>query len=283
MVMEITFSCSIEDYISYSNWVATRNKSIFTQGWERLCVSFCSMACPLFCSLLTRDYRENQAVWKIFAAWAGVMFVANLLLFQPEKKRLEKWIRAAYRGGGECGHFCTKTVRLLDGSVWLKTDSGETTFSYRGVTGIIETPTHLVIKRGPEAYIIPRSKIESGDLAEFLAHLRAHILTAGAQLEPEITDLRGRPIGKFDAVARLVAIILTGVASAWAILVFTLMAAHDFLRDTRLGFLVATIDRLAQFPSQTTFDIAPLGLAFGWVLPGLIATMIFTKLRGHKF
>lgn len=174
--MEIGYSCSVDDYVSYYLWTRLQNKSAIARYWERSRVALSSAALPLLGALLTKDDLGNQNIWRLCASIAAVMFVIYFFWFpQSVSRSIANWTRSAYQGKGGINYLGKKTVRLLETSLWLKTQASESTTGYAAITSIVETSTHIFIMYGPSAQIIPRAKIESGDLVQFIIELRKHL------------------------------------------------------------------------------------------------------------
>lgn len=191
--MEITFSCSEDDYIACLKWQRFPQGRNFSYWFTRLWLSAGAMWLPLLLALLARGSLQDQSVWKICLIFAGLMFLLQFIICEPETT-LARWVRTAYRGREGYGHFGKRTFRLLDKHMLSTSDVGEGTVDYWSLTKIGETATHIFIMQGPSGHIIPKASVVEGSLELFITQLKERIAVAeAARPAADVTEAKPAP------------------------------------------------------------------------------------------
>ncbi|MCC7035817.1 MAG: hypothetical protein IT560_00755 [Alphaproteobacteria bacterium] len=172
--MKIEYSSSLEDLIAYHELLLESDlKDKNDQRLGAFMLSAIAVALIAFSFDVTKGLSE-PVKWSIrliaisFFVWQGL----------PSKKvkvaRKEKFYRDYYQGKNSVGIWGKFSIELLQDTLRVSSEGCDSIYQRFRITEIIDHPDYAIIKMGLAArYVIPRAKIESGNLEELLQNLQS--------------------------------------------------------------------------------------------------------------
>ena len=116
-------------------------------------------------------YRDHSAIPYL---WFGVLGGAYLLYFFKRAPTVsKKQVARLYPENDNRGVLCEHTLELNVSGVVETTNAGEQKTKFAGIHKLVDSADHAFIFIGTQmAHVIPKSKVLSGDLNEFMAKLK---------------------------------------------------------------------------------------------------------------
>ena len=169
--MRITYSSSLEDHIAFTDWLAESQPGYRRSFWAMRLLTPLILLSPTI--VIASTAPQDTASYPI-AALAAALGIYIFATYPTKlKARRERCVRALYDGKKGQAIFCQHTLEIVNDTIKETTDFGNADLKISIINDIIETPTHVFIMlSGNGAYVIPRSKIEDGDVIAFAAALQ---------------------------------------------------------------------------------------------------------------
>lgn|SRR5260370_13665806 len=173
--MKLVYSSSLDDLIAFDQWLIPTQRGYAKRFWfSRISETLRFILPFLIADLFIKDVR-----YVISVSVAGLIVGVYIFITYPRRLKAsrEKCIRNLYVGDqGQGSIFGRHAVEITDNSFTEKTELGETTQKFSAIIGIEEIQGYIFIMLGPSlGWVIPRNKIEEGDLDQFTAELRNHL------------------------------------------------------------------------------------------------------------
>jgi hypothetical protein len=116
-------------------------------------------------------YRDHSAIPYLWFGITGSAF--QLYFFRRSPSVSRKQIERLYPQQDNRGVLCEHTVELTEAGVVETTNTGEQKTVFAGILRIVDSDNHAFIFIGSQmAYVIPKSKVTSGDFNSFMTRLK---------------------------------------------------------------------------------------------------------------
>lgn len=172
---------SIEYQVMIDDMVALNDQLVQGQAafrrlskWPRFWMWAMSV---LFGLYVLAAVRAENVFWTVVASLVAVYFaIAGARLPQRMRSASNTAVRKMYEQGDNPASTGWHRLELRQDSIVEESEIGQISIRYRGIQRPEETLEHLFIYYGSlQAFVIPKQRIQSGDLEEFKTALQARL------------------------------------------------------------------------------------------------------------
>lgn len=183
--MKLIYSNSLDDSVVFNNWYAESipNFKASLQCTRTLISLGIVGVCLLLANFRFEQPTQRQDVYALI--FGGVVAAIYFYIKYPAaiKRRREVCVREIYKDGkGEGSTFGKHTLEIVGSSLHEKAEFNESKHEIAKLHKIAEIPDYVFIMVGPSAaLIIPRNKVEEGNLDAFVLELKTKMPQTSAQ------------------------------------------------------------------------------------------------------
>lgn len=172
--MRLVYFSDINDHVAFNLWLIPLQKGYRKRFWiARIVISFCCMM-PFF--LVAAFFKDSNPSLIANVMIGGLFAGIGMFATYPKnvRKNQEKCIRNLYSGDkGEGTLFGKHIVEIIDDTLVERTELSETRKKIAALGKIEEIPGYVFIMlEEPGAFVIPKGKVEEGNLDEFIGELK---------------------------------------------------------------------------------------------------------------
>jgi len=166
----VTFTNTIDDTVAFSMYhIAHSPTAKRIRFWSTLGIALIIVLIGAVGSLLQGSFRSLIHT----AVWAGFYLAFSMPYYRwSVRRRIRK-----LAGEGKNRSFLSEhTVRLTDDGLYVTSEVSESKILWSGIERIGENDEYLFVYTGAAmALIIPKGRIDAGDLAAFTDELRRNV------------------------------------------------------------------------------------------------------------